>query len=68
MAARLIGLPDAFDGVIYDTASISSLHALAAARQAAVPDVRDAGLPRGRMWDRCASTAPSRRTRRSTRP
>src|SRR6266513_4279352 len=32
---RLIGLPDIFDGVIYDTASISTLHALAAARQRA---------------------------------
>ena len=27
---RLLGLPDSFEGVIYDTASISSLHALAA--------------------------------------
>ena len=33
---RLIGLPDTFEGVIYDTASIASLHALAAAREAAV--------------------------------
>ena len=41
---RLLGLPDSFEGVIYDTASISSLHALAAARQAAVPDVREQGL------------------------
>ena len=41
---RLLGLPDAFEGVIYDTASISSMHALAAARQAAVPDVRERGL------------------------
>jgi aromatic-L-amino-acid decarboxylase len=41
---RLLGLPDAFEGVIYDTASISSLHALAAARQAAVPNVREQGL------------------------
>src|ERR1051326_5627209 len=41
---RLIGLPDGFDGVIYDTASISTLHALAAAREAAVPDVRQSGL------------------------
>ena len=31
---QLIGLPDAFEGVIYDTASISTLHALAAAREA----------------------------------
>jgi aromatic-L-amino-acid decarboxylase len=41
---RLIGLPDDFDGVIYDTASVSTLHALAAAREQAVPDVRGAGL------------------------
>ena len=34
----LMGLPDAFEGVIYDTASISTLHALAAAREAAVPE------------------------------
>jgi aromatic-L-amino-acid decarboxylase len=30
--------------VIYDTASVSSLHALAAARQVAVPGIRDRGL------------------------
>ncbi|MGH8639499.1 MAG: pyridoxal phosphate-dependent decarboxylase family protein, partial [Burkholderiales bacterium] len=41
---RLIGLPDSFEGVIYDTASISSLHALAAARELAVADVRTRGL------------------------
>src|SRR5215831_17850456 len=41
---RLIGLPDSFEGVIYDTASIASLHALAAAREAAVTDVRAKGL------------------------
>jgi aromatic-L-amino-acid decarboxylase len=41
---RLIGLSDRFEGVIYDTASVSTLHALAAAREAAVPDVRAAGL------------------------
>ncbi len=42
---QLMGLPSAFEGVIYDTASISSLHALAAAREAAVPRVRQLGLP-----------------------
>src|SRR4029450_4247659 len=41
---RLIGLPDAFEGVIYDTASVSSLHALAAAREAAVSSTRELGL------------------------
>jgi len=42
--AQLLGLPDEFEGVIYDTASVSTLHALAAARAAAVPDVRTRGL------------------------
>lgn len=41
---KLLGLPDAFEGVIYDTASISTLHALAAAREVGVPEVREAGL------------------------
>jgi aromatic-L-amino-acid decarboxylase len=42
--AQLMHLPNAFEGVIYDTASISTLHALAAAREVAVPDVRTKGL------------------------
>jgi len=41
---QLLGLPDSFEGVIYDTASISSLHALAAAREIAVEGVRSQGL------------------------
>ena len=41
---QLVGLPDAFEGVIYDTASVSTLHALAAARERAVPGVRAHGL------------------------
>lgn len=41
---RLLRLPDGFEGVIYDTASISTLHALAAARERAVPGVREHGL------------------------
>ena len=41
---KLVHLPDTFEGVIYDTASISTLHALAAARERAVPDVRQRGL------------------------
>jgi aromatic-L-amino-acid decarboxylase len=40
----LMGLPADFEGVIYDTASISSMHALAGAREAALPDVREHGL------------------------
>ena len=60
---QLIGLPGAFEGVIYDTASISSLHAIAAAREAAVPQVRTLGLagradvPRLRVY--CSDQAHS---------
>ena len=60
---QLMRLPDSFEGVIYDTASISTLHALAAAREAAVPDIRTAGmagradLPRLRVY--CSEHAHS---------
>jgi aromatic-L-amino-acid/L-tryptophan decarboxylase len=54
---RLLGLPDAFEGVIYDTASISTLHALAAARQAAIPNVRPEGVGAGRVSVYCSEQA-----------
>ncbi len=60
---QLIGLPETFDGVIYDTASISTLHALAAAREVHVPSVRTRGLagrgdlPRLRVY--CSEQAHS---------
>jgi len=41
---ELVGLPDTFTGVVYDTASVAVLHALAAARELALPDVRARGL------------------------
>ncbi|MCI0435850.1 MAG: pyridoxal-dependent decarboxylase [Gemmatimonadetes bacterium] len=42
---RLTGLPDTFDGTINDTASTSTLHALAAAREARADlEVRERGL------------------------
>jgi aromatic-L-amino-acid/L-tryptophan decarboxylase len=41
---QLLGLPESFEGVIYDTASISTLHALAAAREQAVAGVRERGM------------------------
>ena len=41
---RLIGLPDSFEGVIYDTASIATMHAMVAAREAAIAEVRGKGL------------------------
>ncbi|MCA1561739.1 MAG: amino acid decarboxylase [Acidobacteria bacterium] len=59
----LMGLPATFEGVIYDTASISTLHALAAAREAAAPSVRTDGMaaradvPRMRVY--CSDQAHS---------
>lgn len=41
---QLLALPDGFAGVIYDTASISSMVAMAAAREAAGLDVKSRGL------------------------
>lgn len=49
----LLGLPQGHFGVIQDTASVSSLVALAAARHRAWPQVREeglSGLPRGRIY------------------
>jgi aromatic-L-amino-acid/L-tryptophan decarboxylase len=40
----LLGLPEGFRGTIHDTASISTLIAIAAARERAVPGVRETGL------------------------
>lgn len=61
---KLLGLPSEFEGVIYDTASISTLHALAAARERTVPAVRSLGLVRGdgmlpRMRVYCSDQAHS---------
>lgn len=50
---QAVGLPAAFHGVINDTASSSSLYALAAAREAHLPEARLhglAGAPRGRVY------------------
>src|SRR5580658_10711766 len=38
-----MGLPQEFFGIIYDTASMSSMHAIAAAREMADPEVRTRG-------------------------
>jgi aromatic-L-amino-acid decarboxylase len=40
-----LGLPAEWFGMILDTASTSTLHAIAAARVAAAPETRDAGAP-----------------------
>ncbi|HXX41499.1 MAG TPA: pyridoxal-dependent decarboxylase [Chthoniobacterales bacterium] len=50
-----LGLPKKFAGVVYDTASTSTMHALAAAREEAAPNTRKLGLsgrdlPRFRVY------------------
>ena len=42
-----LGLPEEFFGIIYDTASVSSLHAIAAARAMADPEARTRGARPG---------------------
>ena len=41
---QMLGLPNEFEGIIYDTASVSTMHAIAAARERAGVDVRDLGM------------------------
>ena len=41
---RMMGLPEEFGGLIYDTASVSTLHALAAAREALDLGIRERGM------------------------
>lgn len=41
---QMMGLPAGFEGIIYDTASVSTMHAIAAARERAGVSVRDLGL------------------------
>src|SRR5262245_11041513 len=50
-----VGLPDEFEGVIYDTASVGIMHAFAVAREEAAPATRklgltDRNLPRLRIY------------------
>jgi aromatic-L-amino-acid decarboxylase len=42
-----LGLPDEFFGIIYDTASMATVHAIAAAREMADPETHDKGSTRG---------------------
>jgi aromatic-L-amino-acid decarboxylase len=41
---KLLSLPDVFDGIIYDTASVSTMHAVAAARERAGLEIRGRGM------------------------
>jgi aromatic-L-amino-acid decarboxylase len=40
----MVTLPETFTGVVYDTASVAVVHALAAAREVASVDVRTRGV------------------------
>ena len=41
---QMMDLPEHFEGIIYDTASVSTMHALAAAREKANLKIRDLGM------------------------
>jgi len=41
---QMLGLPKQFEGIIYDTASVSTMHAIAAAREQANLRIRDEGM------------------------
>ena len=41
---QMVGLPDIYEGIIYDTASVSTMHAIAAAREKAELRIRDEGM------------------------
>ncbi len=41
---QMMGLPDHLEGIIYDTASVSTMHAIAAARERAGLNIRDQGM------------------------
>lgn len=41
---QMVGLPAGFEGMIYDTASVSTMHAIAAARENAGLEIRDLGM------------------------
>ena len=64
---QALGLPDAFDGLLTDTASTSTLIALAAAREAAGLDAAARGLARATTSAGRGSTPPPRPTARSRR-
>jgi len=41
---QMVGLPAEFEGIIYDTASVSTMHAIAAARERAGLNIRELGM------------------------
>ena len=59
-----LGLPPSFSGVVYDTASISTMHALAAAREQVASSVRKTGLAGQARFAIYCSTKPTVRSKR----
>lgn len=57
--AKMIGVPADWFGTINDTASMGTLHALAAARHAAAPETRDRGVAAGSLAVYCSEEAHS---------
>ena len=51
---QLMALPQEYRGVIYDTASVSTLHALAAARDGVLPHVRQRGAEGAQLVVYCS--------------
>lgn len=41
---QMMSLPEEFEGIIYDTASVSTMHAIAAARERAGANIRELGM------------------------
>jgi aromatic-L-amino-acid/L-tryptophan decarboxylase len=41
---QMMGLPENFEGIIYDTASVSTMHAIAAARERVNLEIREKGM------------------------
>src|SRR6185436_16466446 len=41
---QMLGMPAKFEGIIYDTASVSTMHAIAAAREQAGLNIREQGM------------------------
>jgi len=41
---QMVGLPESFWGIVYDTASVSTMHGIASAREAAEPSIREKGM------------------------
>ena len=58
---QMIGLDTGMSGIIYDTASVSSMHAIAAAREGVEMRIREEGMSGRKDLHCCESMRPTRR-------